>query len=50
MKQEYDRDTMVGVLGNKPIPKVALKDEKTLPLDIALFLLFIHDVNSGAVG
>ncbi len=50
MNTEYDRDTMVGVLGTKPIPKVALKDEKKLPLDVALFLLFIHDVNSGKVG
>lgn len=50
MKQEYDRDELVGVLGDKPIPKVALKDEKKLPLDVAMFLLFIHELNAGKVG
>ena len=50
MEQEYDRDAVVGVLGNEPIPKIALSDEEKVSRDVAIFLLFIHELNRGTVG
>lgn len=50
MEETYDRDSLVGVLGTKPIPKTALADERSVSLDVALFLLFIHELNDGKIG
>jgi hypothetical protein len=45
MQTEYDRDNVVGVLNGKPIPKIAIGNESNFSLDIAMFLLFIHELN-----
>lgn len=50
MEEKYDREALVGVLGTEPIPKIALTNEEEISREVALFLLFIHEVNTGAIG
>lgn len=47
---QYDQDNVVGILNGAPIPKRALENEEGLSREIAIFLLFISDVNTGAIG
>lgn len=49
MDEGYDRDAIVGVLGTKPIPKIALQDERSVSLDVTMFLMFIHQLNDGEI-
>lgn len=50
METKYDENQVVGILGSQPIPKVALSNEDELSHEVAVFLLFIHEVNTGAIG
>lgn len=45
----YDEEKLVGILNGRPIPKEALENKDSVSLEIAMFLLFITELNRGAM-